>query len=797
MDKIHTFLNKYTLSFFAFTIPVLIYLQYDFSKFVKYDTDEKMAIFQKEFKNVVSFYGEVLDIKTSEIASKKEVLEALRNTSGENLKKEHDKLLQTLNLDYYQLRELGVTLLHIHTADKKSLIRFHNPEVYGDSLKDVRPSINISQDNQKTIAGYEVGKYFTGYRLVRPIIANGVALGSIEASIPFENILKKLNTISPSYYSAIINKKYFKEKYELDNLRESDMSNDYIEYKIVVNSIENIALVPKLDKLLSETNLPLEKGKSFLQLISDEEFNYYTVMFERLTNVNGENIGYLVKYKKNFYYLQVLLEYITKGVIFTIFIGVVLFLIQKREIYHMLLLQYKDAVDQSNIVSKTDPRGIIKYVNSKFCETSGYSEEELLGKPHNIIRHPDMPSSAFKGLWKSIQSGKPWRGIVKNRKKDGSTYIVDALIMPVLDENGNVIEYLGIRHDITELENYREILEKQLVDKSEGLKEKINLIKEYEKTIDASTAYSRTNKDAIITYVNEKFCELSGYSREELIGKNHNIIRHPDNSDTLYKDMWLSISNLKPWKSVIRNKKKNGDDYYIDITIAPILDTAGKVVEYMAISHDVTELSKLNKEIFETQKELVQTVGTIGEFRSQETGMHVKRVSEYGYLFAKLIGMSEEEATLIKTASPLHDIGKIAIPDKILNKPAALTQNEFATIKKHSLLGYEMLKVSNRPIIKAAAIIAKEHHERWDGKGYPDGLKEDEIHIYGRIIAIADVFDALGTDRVYKKAWDVDEILAYMIDERGKQFDPILIDIFFKNIKKFIEIKEKYKDIKA
>ena len=183
-------------------------------------------------------------------------------------------------------------------------------------------------------------------------------------------------------------------------------------------------------------------------------------------------------------------------------------------------------------------------------------------------------------------------------------------------------------------------------------------------------------------------------------------------------------------------------------------------------------------------------MGSIAEERSKETGNHVKRVAEYSLILARLSGMSLEESLLIKNASPMHDIGKVAIPDDILNKPAKFTPEEFEIMKAHAEMGYKMLKFSERSILKAASILAYEHHERWDGKGYPRGLKGEEIHIYGRITAIADVFDALGSDRVYKEAWPLKKILALFEEERGKQFDPVLTDLFLDNLEHFLAAKE-------
>jgi response regulator RpfG family c-di-GMP phosphodiesterase len=187
-------------------------------------------------------------------------------------------------------------------------------------------------------------------------------------------------------------------------------------------------------------------------------------------------------------------------------------------------------------------------------------------------------------------------------------------------------------------------------------------------------------------------------------------------------------------------------------------------------------------------------MGAIGERRSEETGFHVKRVAEYSKLFALYYGLDTKEAEMLQQASPMHDIGKVGIPDSILNKPGIFTPEEHKRMQEHTTLGYNMLKSSKRPLLQTAAIVANEHHERWDGKGYPNGLKGEEIHIYGRITAIADVFDALGSDRIYKKAWEDERIFKLFKEERGKQFDPKLVDIFFEHLEEFLSIRDSFQD---
>ncbi|WP_104370589.1 HD-GYP domain-containing protein [Desulfocucumis palustris] len=223
-----------------------------------------------------------------------------------------------------------------------------------------------------------------------------------------------------------------------------------------------------------------------------------------------------------------------------------------------------------------------------------------------------------------------------------------------------------------------------------------------------------------------------------------------------------------------------------------------KDLEYLTLAASYSgkslEAALLNKEIEETQKEIIFTMGEIGESRSKETGNHIKRVAEYSKILALKYGMDETEAELLRIASPMHDIGKVAIPDSILKKPGKLTDEEFDTMKTHTQVGYNLLKGSSRRILKAAAIVARQHHEKWNGRGYPDGVSGEQIHIYGRVTAIADVFDALGSDRCYKKAWELDRILNLFKEEKGNHFDPVLVDLFLDNIGELVKIRDRYRD---
>ncbi len=326
-------------------------------------------------------------------------------------------------------------------------------------------------------------------------------------------------------------------------------------------------------------------------------------------------------------------------------------------------------------------------------------------------------------------------------------------------------------------------LSEQKILLEKNLQDNIMLLSQYKEVVDISTIVSKTDIYGKITYVNDAFVKISGFSREELIGKSHNIVRHPDVPKYIFKDLWQTIQNKHMWQGEIKNLKKDGTYYVVQSVVMPILDIHGNIEEFISVRHDITEIYNLKKEIEDTQKEVVFTMGAIGETRSRETGNHVKRVAEYSRLLGQYAGLSDDEITLLTDASPMHDIGKVAISDSILNKPSKLSDDEFMIMKEHAEIGYKMLAHSTRPLLKTAAKIAIEHHERWDGRGYPKALKGEEISKEGRITAVADVFDALGSDRVYKKAWEDEEIFEYLKEQKGKQFDPVLIDTANNNAK--------------
>jgi len=214
----------------------------------------------------------------------------------------------------------------------------------------------------------------------------------------------------------------------------------------------------------------------------------------------------------------------------------------------------------------------------------------------------------------------------------------------------------------------------------------------------------------------------------------------------------------------------------------------------MALQQALEWLERSEKELRLSREETIQRLAIAAEFRDSATAQHIQRMSHYCELLARQAGLTPERCELIRTASPMHDIGKIGTPDHVLLKPGKFTQDEFNVICQHAEIGYRILSGSEAELLKVAAVIAYTHHERFDGKGYPRRLKGNAIPIEGRIAAIADAFDALTTQRVYKPAFDLAHAVELMRKHRGEHFDPELLDTFFSSMDEIARIYEQYAD---
>ncbi|MFB9886387.1 HD-GYP domain-containing protein [Balneatrix alpica] len=237
---------------------------------------------------------------------------------------------------------------------------------------------------------------------------------------------------------------------------------------------------------------------------------------------------------------------------------------------------------------------------------------------------------------------------------------------------------------------------------------------------------------------------------------------------------------------------------YITKPISPPIVKA-RVRTHLALYDQQRELerrvSERTRELERTRLEIVRCLGAAAEYKDNETGMHVIRMSHYTHQLALAAGLHEEVANLLLHAAPMHDVGKIGIPDAILQKPGKLDPDEWEIMKRHALYGAEILSTNNpSPLLLMAKEVAITHHEKWDGSGYPYGLRGEMIPISGRLVAIADVFDALTSERPYKRAWSVEDAMALLRREAGKHFDPELVVLFEQCLPEVLRIRDLYAD---
>jgi len=442
----------------------------------------------------------------------------------------------------------------------------------------------------------------------------------------------------------------------------------------------------------------------------------------------------------------------------------------------ILLAQYRLLVDQSAIVCKFEPSGRITYVNDKLREISGYADDDILGHDIGELSHETEPLTSRQVRREQVQGGQRWAGMVRKRRKDGSLYVVESSVVPILDEHGRVTEVVSLDVDVTEHDRFYENLVETLSQSNRSAVEQRHFYSEYKRALELGSCICVTDLQHHIVSANAQFEALTGYQADELNGKLVSDIM-PDVSAERCLDLVQQANREHFTSRISRFVDSRGQELQLSVAFVGLHNLAGEVESIIMICQDITESMRLGREIVETQRELLYMLGEVVESRSLETGLHIKRVAQVARFLAIKAGLSAEAAEMIETAAPMHDIGKVGIADAILQKPGKLDAGEFEEMKKHADIGFQILGKVDRPLIGVAAAIAHEHHERYDGQGYPNGLKGEDIAIEARIVGIADVLDALSSSRAYKPAWDEERVRDYFIEQRGLQFDPHLVDL--------------------
>lgn len=283
--------------------------------------------------------------------------------------------------------------------------------------------------------------------------------------------------------------------------------------------------------------------------------------------------------------------------------------------------------------------------------------------------------------------------------------------------------------------------------------------------------------------------EYEGFSRQRLDETMPEQIRH-DLMEASRQKQSLFLDN----RAVIYFRSKNGEENMLYLEGNSRLGAFDKkMLELFCRNINVAfDNIYLNDEMLRSQNELVYTIGLMSERKPKDQVENVLRLGKYAALLAEKAGLSERQQNVIEHAAPMHDVGMVCVVDDILNKPGTLSGDEWEIVRRHPRYGYDILKESDSVVLIAASFIALQHHERWDGEGYPDGLKGESIQIFARIVALVDVFDTLSNPTVYREAWETEKIVEHIQEEKGRHFDPVLVDIFIQNLDGFIAIRNQF-----
>ncbi|CAN5241679.1 hypothetical protein BH09SUM1_BH09SUM1_22190 [soil metagenome] len=306
-----------------------------------------------------------------------------------------------------------------------------------------------------------------------------------------------------------------------------------------------------------------------------------------------------------------------------------------------------------------------------------------------------------------------------------------------------------------------------------------------------------------IIYANPAFYEISGYGPEEVIGYNCRFLQGPGTDPVVLQELRDCVAARRHFSGILVNYRKDGVPFVNELIVNPVFDADGNLLSFVGLQNDVTKRVRAEQELHEAQSatvalnleleervaertaslaqskiEILTRLARAGELRDDDTGQHTQRVANTAALIAKALGLPASEVTLVAQAAGLHDVGKIAISDLILLKPGKLTNEEFDIMKSHAASGAALLSGGSSEVMQMAERIAGSHHERWDGRGYPNQLSGEEIPIEARIVSVADVFDALTHERPYKKAWLVADAVAEIARLAGQSFDPSVVDAF-------------------
>lgn len=437
------------------------------------------------------------------------------------------------------------------------------------------------------------------------------------------------------------------------------------------------------------------------------------------------------------------------------------------------------------------------YLSEGCKEVFGLDPEEVIEGTEKIIDsiHIEDRMSFNQNIVKSLATMKPFVWTGRYLRGDGEMRWLYATSTPEPQPDGSTVWY-GIAHDFTEVK--------------EQERAAINKAKHEFDTVfdDAPVLMWMKDLDGRYVRANKLFLEHLEYSAESVIGRTDRD-RMNDTEDSALESATRECI-ITGQKIVVDHGVNALNGKRVRYTVYPLTDQYGIPFAVCGVGIDITKKKQVEFELRETtealvrkldqrtesltlaHEEILERLSRAAEYRDDDTGLHIHRIARYSEAIAKAAGVGETECEMIRRAAPLHDIGKIGIPDEVLLKPDSLDEQEWAVMKRHALVGASMLAGGETPLMRMAEAIALTHHERWDGTGYPNGLKGEQIPLCGRIVAIADAFDALTSERPYKEAWTLDEAVKEIQASAHTHFDPRLVEVFLSILPAIREIHDNF-----
>jgi diguanylate cyclase (GGDEF)-like protein/PAS domain S-box-containing protein len=584
---------------------ILIVLSFAYM-FISFYEEDKEKYLQESLEKRVVEYNHSLDQlnlfvlkKLIDFAQKPKILSIMREVS-EKLQNEEEllslrkKLYKEVEPFYRELTSSGIDNLHFHTADLKSFIRFHKPDKFGDDLSKKRVSLVFAKESGKVIQGYELGKVLNAYRNILPIFNIDNYIGSLEVSYRETFILDKLKKESNSNYIFLVSKGGIEKQMWRDERIDyisTSLSDNFLYLVNEVNTSSNLNFEQISLQIKNSVAKDLIDFKPFIKSFRNYRGDLVQISFIPVENVSGVKIAYVVNYKidKELEKINNLYIFSFVSLILLILVIFIFFAYRTLKMKELVLRnKYFDTVfnTQENIIVLTEGN-FLSSANDSFFKFLGYSDLNSFHKEHECIceffKIVDKPDYIYKD-----KDGKNWlqtilenpeisfKGVIEKEGKS-FTFSIRATYMHFDEEERSLVSFT----DISELINHHNALEDKIRERTRDLNRYVNLV-------DENIIISSTDIRGYITYASEAFSRISGYKKNELIGKKHSIIRHPENPPLIYEEMWKTIKKGNVWRGEVRNLGLKGD-YWVDANIYPNFNSNGEIIGYTAIRQNITD----------------------------------------------------------------------------------------------------------------------------------------------------------------------------------------------------------------